>query len=130
MNPGAMLIGAAAVVLLVVYVARPLRRRVIELDDLIEAWIAQEMGKGDAGQPSLPSALGKGRAPSSLAGERANVEATSPQSVPPLSEGEASQQEETEAEQPGGANFCHQCGRPVKPYHRFCPNCGARLIED
>ncbi|MGC9520310.1 MAG: zinc ribbon domain-containing protein [Anaerolineae bacterium] len=42
----------------------------------------------------------------------------------------ALQQGEGRAAAVDSAGFCHQCGQPVKPEHRYCPHCGARLVED
>ena len=27
----------------------------------------------------------------------------------------------------GGGKFCSQCGTPIEPADRFCPNCGAQM---
>ncbi|MGC9349611.1 MAG: zinc-ribbon domain-containing protein [Anaerolineae bacterium] len=121
MNPGAILIGVAAAILLGIYIAQPFRRRVDDLDALIEAWTAQEAKRTAAGARTAPSRLGKKPAAVSPAKEDATEEAPveAVSSVPK----EESTQEET-------INFCHQCGRRVKSHHRFCPGCGARLIEE
>ncbi len=86
MSLGALLAGAAALILLTAYVALPFRRRPIDPDAVIEAWVARERHALQPGGGSVPT------------GDQ--------------------------------AHFCHQCGQPVKPEHRYCPHCGTRLLEE
>ena len=99
MSPGALLVGLAATIVLVAYVARPFRKTA-DLDREIEAWVAalESVGTKPESQPFIasdaaPAELGPGQ--------------------------------DTDSD----VAFCHQCGRPVRSYHRFCPRCGAVLSE-
>jgi hypothetical protein len=125
MNPGAILIGLAAAVLLGIYVAQPFRRRVKDLDALIEAWTARESKQAGAGARTAPSLPGKKPAVPPAEGD--TTEEAPLEAGPSAPEVEPS---EMEPAQQGTINFCHQCGKPVKPHHRFCPSCGARLAEE
>ncbi len=99
MDIGAGLIGAAAALLLVAYVARPLGRRSADPDAQIEAWVASVRQLDESVAPPEP------KAPT----ETVIVSSQEPEGTSP--------------------SFCHRCGRSVKPHHRFCPHCGQDLAE-
>lgn len=105
MSIGALLIGLAAFILTVAYVAAPFRQvsRQAELDAQIEAWVADARKSGVASEPTVATA--------------AKITAPIGDRPPPVL-----------VDKP--ANYCHQCGEPVQPDHWFCRNCGARLLAD
>lgn len=106
MSIGAWLIGLAALILLVAYVAGPFRRGGRDLDAQIETWVAQVRRSEDVDR------------------QNARTEDSFDASVERAAG--------SEAEPPVGnaLHFCHQCGYRVKPEHRFCPNCGTQLNEN
>jgi hypothetical protein len=97
MNTGAVLVGLAAAVAAVAYIARPFRK-VPEMDQEIESWLATLRAARPQDEPQ-PFAV-------------------------PTPQSESIVRTETDVA------FCHQCGRPVRSHHRFCPRCGANLGED
>lgn len=97
MNMGAVLVGMAAGIAAVAYIARPFRK-VSDVDREIETWVAMlRASRGEGGRSEF--------------------------AVPTL---QATPIAHTESD----VAFCHQCGRPVRSHHRFCPRCGAGLGED
>ncbi|MGC9467513.1 MAG: zinc-ribbon domain-containing protein [Anaerolineae bacterium] len=110
MSLGAVLIGFAAAILLVTYIALPFRRRAGDVDARIEAWVAQ---------------LRRPVETETLSVAATHVEREVIPATPQASEGSVAVEPTA-----GPARFCHQCGSPVKPHHRFCPQCGAKLVEE
>jgi hypothetical protein len=96
MNAGAVLMGLAATIAAVAYIARPFRK-VPGVDQEIESWLATLRAARSQDEPQ-------------------------PFAVPTL-------QAEPMVPAESDVAFCHQCGRPVRPHHRFCPRCGAGLGE-
>jgi hypothetical protein len=130
MNPGAVLVGLAAAVVSVSYIARPFRKR-DTLDQEIEAWVAA-LRPAEA-RTAIEPLQTKTEPP------RTQTEPPRTQTEPPRTQTEpartgAEEFVEGQVEPAGRAEsdvaFCHQCGRPVRAHHRFCPRCGANLSED
>jgi hypothetical protein len=138
MNPGALLVGLAAAVVLVSYIARPFRK-LVDVDQEIEAWVAAlrpdvavrpqevgfEPGTAEAAPRTAEAAPRTAEAAPRTAEDAPRIAANQPwvAEVP---------RAKPEPLREGGSDvaFCYQCGRAVKPHHRFCPRCGASLGED
>ena len=116
MSLGALLIGLAAAILLVAYVLSPFRRvaRTVDVDAQIEAWVAEARQAGGA-TPVVMTEDATGV-------PEARATSVPAESVPAGTAGADTSEGKT-------ANFCHHCGEPVQPHHRYCPNCGTRLVE-
>ncbi|MBN1246043.1 MAG: zinc ribbon domain-containing protein [Anaerolineae bacterium] len=101
MSIGALLIGLAALILVVAYIVSPFQRKAeaVDLDAQIEAWVTA------ARRAEEPKVTVGGGAPAMAETQRG----VSHEKV---------------------AHYCHHCGEPVRPDHRFCPNCGTRLVDD
>jgi len=122
MGLGAILVGAAALIVLVTFVTQPFRRPERDVDDLIDRWVS-DARKTPGRNADLPHArpvaqpgaadLEVGVLPSD--GDEPLDDAGEVPVIPMVAEGTA-------------GSFCHNCGRPVKSAHRFCRNCGARLV--
>ena len=114
MSVGALLVGLAAAVVLAAYVALPFRKTK-DPDQQIEAWLAAlRAAQWDAGAQEKDAELWKREVPSPKAAGDALTREGEP--VSPVVDSDVA--------------FCHQCGRPVRSHHRFCPRCGAHLDED
>ncbi len=109
MNPGAVLVGLAAAVVTIAYIARPFRN-LPAVDREIEAWLAAIRSGSESPASEGPSGV-------SQDGVEV-VKATAPgaEALRP-------------AKQESDITFCYQCGRPIRPHHRFCPRCGVDLRE-
>lgn len=102
---GSLLVGASVILITVAYVIRPFRRREMDLDRAVDAWVRQ-IEAGEAAQA--------GTAPQPPAAQAAT----------------ASNEGDVVTSAHPSVNFCPYCGRRVESDHRFCPSCGKPLPED
>jgi hypothetical protein len=119
MSIGALLIGLAALILTIAYIAAPFRQvsRQPELDAQIEAWVADARKSSGALEQTEATAVNS-------TATAVNPTATAVNPTTPVGD----RPPPALVDKP--ANYCHQCGEPVQPDHRFCRNCGARLVAD
>jgi rRNA maturation endonuclease Nob1 len=133
MSIGALLIGLAALILTIAYIAAPFRQvsRQPELDAQIEAWVADARKSSGALEQTEATAVNSTATAVNLTATAVNPTATAVNTTATavnLTTPVGDRPPPALVDKP--ANYCHQCGEPVQPDHRFCRNCGARLVAD